>query len=251
MIPPAAGLIAVSAGAPSWWWMPADGAVRGAALDRQMLLSLVIVGGLMVVATVVLVSSGLRREAPAARPRVNLFGAGTLVCLTLIFAWLLIRAERMWAVERFNGAEPTAMQVEVVGEQFVWYFRYPGMDATFGATRPELIDAAAGNPLGLDATDRHSADDRVTSELVLPVNREVDLRLRSLDVIHGFFVPGMRLKQNAVPGLMLHVHFTPNVIGDYPIVCSQVCGLGHYRMSARLRVVSGVDFANWLAERRR
>ena len=116
------------------------------------------------------------------------------------------------------------MQVEVVGEQFQWYFRYPGEDAAFGVTRPELVNAAEGNPLGLDARDARGKDDVVSSVLVLPVGREVDLRLRSLDVIHGFFIPGMRLKQNAVPGLVLHVHFTPSVTGTYPILCSQVCG---------------------------
>ncbi|HWZ12680.1 MAG TPA: hypothetical protein VNX22_06015, partial [Acidobacteriaceae bacterium] len=130
-----------------------------------------------------------------------------------------------------------------------WYFRYPGPDATFGTTRPELVDAAAGNPLGLDRRDSRAADDRVTSELVLPVNREVDVRLRALDVIHGFFIPGMRVKQNALPGSTLHVHFTPDVIGVYPIVCSQVCGLGHYRMQAQLRVVSEADFEHWLTGR--
>jgi len=230
--------------------MPENGAAHGAAFDHEMVLSLAIVGALMIIAKAILVASALSpaRER-AAESRVNFFGLGTLIFLTVVFAWLLIRAERMWAQQRFTGADPTAMQVEVVGEQFVWYFRYPGPDATFGPTRPELVDAAAGNPLGLDRTDSHAADDRVTSELVLPVDREVDVRLRSLDVIHGFFIPGMRVKQNALPGSTLHVHFTPDVIGVYPIVCSQVCGLGHYRMQAQLRVISEADFEHWLTGR--
>jgi cytochrome c oxidase subunit 2 len=61
----------------------------------------------------------------------------------------------------------------------------------------------------------------------------------------------MRLKQNTVPGLVLHVHFTPMSVGTYPILCSQVCGLGHQRMQARLLVVSPADFSAWMAGRER
>jgi cytochrome c oxidase subunit II len=110
------------------------------------------------------------------------------------------------------------------------------------------VRAAAGNPLGLDSADLHGADDIVSSELVLPAGREVDLRLRSHDVIHGLFIPGMRLKQNAVPGMVLHVHFTAVTPGEYDILCSQVCGLGHTRMQATLRVVSPAAFRDWLAD---
>jgi cytochrome c oxidase subunit II len=140
------------------------------------------------------------------------------------------------------------MQVEVVGVQFQWYFRYPGEDATFGATKPQLVNAGAGNPLGIDPKDSQGSDDIVSSELVLPAGREVDLRLRAHDVIHGFFIPGMRLKQNAVPGLTLHVHFTPTTPGEYPILCSQVCGLGHGHMEAKLRVLRETEFNAWLSE---
>jgi cytochrome c oxidase subunit 2 len=68
-------------------------------------------------------------------------------------------------------------------------------------------------------------------------------------VIHGLFIPGMRLKQNAVPGMVLHVHFTPITAGEYDIVCSQVCGLGHARMQARLRVISPGEYRDWMAGR--
>lgn len=172
-----------------------------------------------------------------------------LAALCAMYAWMAITAQRLWAANRFEGASPAAMQVEVVGQQFQWYFRYPGEDAAFGITRPSLVNAAAGNPLGLDPQDERGADDLVSSMLELPVGREVDLRLRSLDVIHGFFVPSMRLKQNAVPGLILHVHFTPIAIGTYPILCSQICGLGHQRMQAELRVVSDENYRQWLQSR--
>jgi cytochrome c oxidase subunit 2 len=169
----------------------------------------------------------------------------------MLYAWMALTAQRLWAASRFAGPSLTAMQVEVVGEQFQWYFRYPGPDAIFGVTRPELVNAAAGNPLGIDPRDERGADDVVSSTLVLPAGHEVDLQLRSLDVIHGLFIPGMRIKENAVPGLLLHVHFTPMLTGTYPILCSQLCGLGHQRMQARLIVVSPADFSAWMAVRER
>jgi cytochrome c oxidase subunit 2 len=168
-----------------------------------------------------------------------------------MYVWMAVAAQQLWAANRFEGPSPTAMQVEVVGAQFQWYFRYPGDDATFGATKPQLVNAGAGNPLGIDPSDSGGNDDIVSSELVLPASREIDIRLRAHDVIHGFFIPGMRLKQNALPGQTLHIHFTPIAPGEYSVLCTQVCGLGHGHMQARLKVVSAAEFDLWLADRER
>jgi cytochrome c oxidase subunit 2 len=159
---------------------------------------------------------------------------------------MAVRSQQLWAAQRYTGADPASMQVEVTGMQFAWYFRYPGPDATFGNTKLSLASAGQGNPLGLDPTDPHSADDLVTGQLVLPAGREVDLTLRAQDVIHGFSVPEMRLKQNALPGATAHIHFTPTTPGEYAILCTQVCGMGHYRMNAILRVLPSAEFDAWL-----
>jgi cytochrome c oxidase subunit II len=229
-------------------WMPADGALHGPVVDRLMFWNLVALCVAALAAHVWLVIAILRRRSAVSG--VSAWVRWALVCaFCVMYAWMALTAQRLWAANRFAGPSLTAMQVEVVGEQFQWYFRYPGADAVFGVVRPELVNAAAGNPLGIDPHDPHGADDVVSSTLVLPAGREVDLQLRSLDVIHGFFVPGMRLKENTVPGLVLHVHFTPVVTGTYPILCSQVCGLGHERMQARLLVVSPAEFEAWMAGR--
>ena len=231
-------------------WMPPNGALHGFAVDRLMRLNLAALAVLFVLAHLLLVVALLRRK-PRKLPRMWLAETAPLIGICALYVWMAVTAQRLWARERFEGPAPEALQVEVVGVQFQWYFRYPGNDATFGATRPELVDAPGGNPLGLDSKDAHAADDVVASELVLPAGREIDIRLRAQDVIHGFFIPGMRLKQNAVPGMVLHVHFTPVTPGEYPILCSQVCGLGHGHMEARLRVVSQSDFDSWIADRER
>lgn len=231
-------------------WMPADGSLHGPIVDRLMLWNLFALCVVAVVAHLWLAVAMLRRRGGDRRFSV-VIGWSLVVVFCVMYTWMALTAQRLWAANRFSGPSASAMQVEVVGAQFQWYFRYPGADGALGVTRPQLVNAAAGNPLGLDPQDARGADDVVSSTLVLPAGREVDLQLRSLDVIHGFFIPGMRLKENTVPGLVLHIHFTPVVAGTYPILCSQVCGLGHQRMQARLLVVSPSDFAAWMAARER
>lgn len=135
--------------------------------------------------------------------------------------------------------------------QFQWYFRYPGPDGKFGATKPELIDPSSGGEgaVGLDPADPASKDDLVTGTMYVPVGREVEVILRAHDVIHSFFVPAMRFKQDAVPGLAIQMHFTPIATGDYEIACAELCGLGHYKMHGMLKVVSQQEFDTWLAAR--
>jgi len=229
-----------------FWHLPIDASLHGPALDHHLLLNLWIALALLAIAHLILLTGlTLRRNKT---PRSNLLlETLPLAALTLLFAGLALRAQHLWAAQRYTGADPAAMQVEVTGMQFAWYFRYPGPDAAFGRTKLALASAAEANPLGLDPTDRYAQDDFVTTQLVLPANREVDLTLHAQDVIHGFSVPAMRLKQNAVPGETIHIHFTPTTPGEYAILCTPVCGLGHYRMTATLRILPPDQFTTWLS----
>jgi cytochrome c oxidase subunit 2 len=227
------------------WFLPTDASAHGPALDHHLLLNLWIALTLLTLAHFILLAGLLARRRNEATNLIHIEYL-PLAILAVIFAFLTIKAERLWAATRYTGASLTALQVEVTGVQFAWYFRYPGPDATFGVTHPQLVAPGEGNPLGLDPADPHSADDIVTSELVIPANREVDLRLNAQDVIHGFSIPELRLKQNAVPGQPMHVHFTATTPGTYAILCTQLCGLGHYRMNATLRIVTPDKFAAWL-----
>ena len=232
-----------------FWHLPVDASRHGPTLDQHLLLNLWILLGLLTLMHVLLIIGLLaRRRAPRARHQLTLEYL-PLLGLTLLFGWLGLRAQRLWAEQRYTGADPAAMQVEVTGMQFLWYFRYPGHDRAFGRTALTYVDPAGANPVGIDPHDAYGKDDLVTSELVLPAGREVDLTLRAQDVIHGFAVPEMRLKQNAVPGTESHVHFTPEIPGTYAILCTQVCGQGHFRMHAVLRVLPEPEFERWLAGR--
>lgn len=141
------------------------------------------------------------------------------------------------------GAQP--VEVRVIAEQFAWNIHYPGLDGVFGRTDPALVSAA--NPIGIDRTDTSAADDvGMLNVLVLPVDRTVVVRLTSRDVIHSFTLNEMRVKQDATPGMFARTWFTPTVLGNWEIACSQLCGLGHYRMRGEYRVVDEATFLSFL-----
>jgi len=167
--------------------------------------------------------------------------ATAVVLIPLVFYGLSI-----WT--RVQAAPPEdAIVVEAVGAQFQWDFHYPGADGAMGEFRPELYSLE--NPLGIDPDDPNSADDfSLTNQLVLPVNRPVNILLRSKDVQHAFFLPNFRVKQDLVPGMRTSVTFTPTKIGEYEVACAELCGLGHYRMRAFLSIRSEEDYRAWLSE---
>jgi len=229
------------------WSLPPNASAHGVALDQHLFLNLWIALALLALAHVILFAGLALRRRPEPRNQA-LVEYLPLAAFTLLFAFLALRAERLWAATRYVGPDLSALQIEATGVQFAWYFRYPGRDMAFGRTRPDLVAAGLGNPLGIDPADPRGADDFVSSTLILPANRQVDLHLHAQDVIHGFSIPAMRVKQNAVPGADIHIHFTPTVPGTYAILCTQLCGLGHFRMTANLRVLAPADYAAWLAQ---
>jgi len=144
--------------------------------------------------------------------------------------------------------EKDALVVEVVAEQFGWNVRYAGPDGKFGRRLPELVHF--NNPIGLDRTDPDAADDVVVgNELHLPLGRKALIKLTSKDVIHDFFVPEFRIKQDAMPGMMIPVWVEPTKAGRYEIACAQLCGFGHALMRGDVYVDTPEDFEKWLKSR--
>jgi len=239
------------------WWFPAGMSAASAAIDHQFTFTFITMGIVFVLAQCGLGLFVWKYRDQGAASKVE-YSHGNLKLEVLwtgltaiLFIGLNLMGSPIWAAERFEPAKPDAVPVEVTGMQFAWYFRYPGNDGKYGKTSPTLIDPSAGNEaaIGLDTDDPASKDDVVAGTMYLPVNREVDLTLRADDVIHSFFVPSMRFKQDAVPGLAIHMHFTPIETGDYEIACAELCGLGHYKMHGMLKVVSQADFDKWIADR--
>ncbi|HKA37149.1 MAG TPA: cytochrome c oxidase subunit II [Thermoanaerobaculia bacterium] len=138
---------------------------------------------------------------------------------------LALLSRRSWA-EIKQQMPGDAMQVEVLAEQFAWNIRYTGPDGKL-----------------------NTADDIVTlNQLHFPVGRPVVVTLRSKDVIHSFFMPEFRVKQDAVPGMTTHIWFDGMRTGHWEIACAELCGLGHYRMKGFVTVETPQEFEKWLAE---
>jgi cytochrome c oxidase subunit 2 len=234
------------------WWFPPAITSLGHEIDTQFTRTFLITGIVFVAAQIGLAIAVLRFR-DRGQKATHFEGNNTMEILwtaatVILFVGLGLYARSAWAEVHFQGAAPGALPIEVVAQQFAWNFRYPGPDGKFGRTKPELVSASTGNPVGLDSTDPASKDDIVSPVIAVPAGREVELIIRSQDVTHSFYVRELRLKQDAVPGMEIHMHFTANVPGRYEIACAELCGLGHYQMHSYFTVMSEPDFQKWLQE---
>ena len=174
---------------------------------------------------------------------------GLMLLTGVVFVTLAAMGQKVWAQLHLKEAPPDALQIEVTAQQFAWNIRYPGADGKFGRTVPKLINDQS-NPVGVDPTDPASKDDVVSlNRMAIPVNRPIQLILRSKDVTHSFFVPVLRLKQDTVPGMAIPIHFKAMKTGEYEIACAELCGMEHFKMRGYLMVMSDEDFNAWLKDR--
>lgn len=232
---------------------PAPISSNASDIDRQYRLTLWVVGILFVAAQLALAFAALRFRDRGQRARflpgnvaIEIAGAAAAI---IIFLGLGFLGRKAWAAVRYAGPPTGSIQIEVTEMQFQFLFRYPGADGQFGRIDPALISAATGNPLGIDQNSPAGRDDIVASgTLAVPIGRPIELLLRSQDVIHSFFVRELRLQQDAVPGMIIPIHFTPDKIGKYDIVCTQLCGLGHSKMHAVMQVMTDADYENFLKQ---
>jgi cytochrome c oxidase subunit 2 len=181
---------------------------------------------------------GLRPTLPVLAIALVIVGDAALLATSALPVWFSRSAP--------PPAMPEPIEVRVFAEQFAWNIQYPGPDRTFGRTSPALISAS--NPLGIDRADPAARDDvGLINSLMLPVGHPVIVQLTARDVIHSFTLNEMRVKQDAVPGLVVRTWFTPTVTGKWEIACSQLCGLGHYRMRGDYSVMAEDEWNRWLA----
>jgi cytochrome c oxidase subunit 2 len=156
----------------------------------------------------------------------------------------------LWAkVVVSTPSEAESTVVRVVAQQFQWNCHYAGPDGKFGRVAVDLMDDQT-NPVGLDREDPAAKDDVWTiNQLHLPVDKPALIYLSTKDVIHSFFLPEMRVKQDAIPGMRIPVSWTPTVTGEYEIACAQLCGLGHYRMRGYMTIHTPEAYQAWMDEK--
>lgn len=237
------------------WRAPELASRHGAGVDAMMVYLLVCTGALFLIGHLVLgymIFSNGRNDRVSLRlatPKTEKMFSVALGFLMALIAegGVVVIGMPVWD-EYYRAEIPEdAVTVEVLAQQFVWNFRYPGPDRVFGRTDPTLYDDVT-NPMGVDPTDPASADDIVMiNNMYLPVDETVHLVLRSRDVIHSLFLPHFRVKQDAVPGMSIDVQFMPTRTGDFEIPCTELCGMAHYRMQGFLHVLPRDEFDGWLA----
>jgi cytochrome c oxidase subunit 2 len=151
-----------------------------------------------------------------------------------------------------------AINIEITGEQFRWNVRYAGANNKFGDRNYKLTSPT--NSLGINFKDPKSWDDKLGGEIVMPINKPIRFTVRSKDVLHGFYMPDFRAQIHAVPGMPTTFQLVPrltteqmrektgNAAFNYTLLCSQICGQGHYNMQYTVRVVSEKEYAEWIAK---
>jgi cytochrome c oxidase subunit II len=248
----------------SWAWRDAV-TEHGKELDTMFMITLVITTVVLVITHIVLLGFTYIYRAKAKRQAYyyphndaieRLWTIVPAIVLTILVLFGFFTWRSITNVP--EELQKSAIQVEVLGEQFAWSVRYAGVDGQIGKRNYKLTSAT--NPYGIDFNDKFSWDDLQTQDIVLPVNKSVRFHIISKDIIHSFYIPDFRVQINAVPGMTNYFQFTPTVTTaemrdrmndpkyDYIMLCNKICGQGHWNMGKKVIVVTEAEYKEWLAK---
>ena len=232
-----------------WWWT--DIASNWGAMDDTINLTFWIGGGVFILVCLFMVYCTFKFSYKEGRnveykPEDNKLEKILTVATTLGVAALLAPGLIVW--NEFINTPKNALNIEVMAWQWGWQYRLPGEDGKLGTVQVAKISDE--NPFGINLDDPNGKDDVLiqSDELHLKTNRPVQILLRSVDVLHNFYVPQFRAKMDAIPGIISYYWFEPNKLGEYEVLCAEYCGLGHYGMRAKVVVENEQNYENWLEE---
>jgi len=232
-----------------WWWTPI--ASNWGYVDDTILITFWITGFVFVAVGLFMAYCVFRyrhqkgRQA-AYEPENKKLEWWLTIGTTVGVAGMLTPGLFVW--HQFVTVPEEATVMEAVGQQWQWTFRLPGEDGVLGTSDARIISYE--NPFGLDPDDPNGQDDVLveTSEVHLPLDRPVKVLLRSIDVLHDFYVPQFRAKMDMVPGMITYFWLTPTRTGTFDIMCFELCGVGHYAMRGNVVVEEESAYQAWLQE---
>jgi cytochrome c oxidase subunit 2 len=234
-----------------WWWTPI--ASNWQYIDNTIIITFWITGAAFVAIVAFIAYCVLRfrhREGqraayePENRKLEWWLTIGTAIGVIAMLAPGLV----VW--NEFVTVPSGAAEIEVMGQQWSWNYRLPGKDGKLGTTDARNI--GPDNPLGLNPDDPNGQDDVVIEggDLHLQVGRPVKVLLRSIDVVHDFYVPEFRAKMDMIPGSVTYFWLTPTRTGTFEVLCAELCGVAHAQMRSTVIVDETSQYRAWLEKQR-
>jgi cytochrome c oxidase subunit 2 len=232
-----------------WWWTPI--ASNWGYIDDTIVITFWVTGLVFVGLIVFMAYCALRyryREGRRAeyRPENKKLEVWLTVLTAVGVAVMLTPGLFVW--NQFVTVPEDAAEVEVMGQQWQWSFRFPGKDGVLGTSNPRKFTFE--NPFGLNEDDPNAKDDVLVEvgDLHLPIGKPIKMLLRSKDVLHDFYVPEFRAKMDLVPGQVTYFWLIPTRAGTFDILCFELCGVGHHTMRAKVVVEEEGAFRAWLEQ---
>lgn len=232
-----------------WWWTPI--ASNWQYIDNTLLITFWISGVVFAAVLLFMAYCVLRfRHQPGRRaayePESKRLEWWLTVGTAVGVAAMLAPGLAVW--KQFVTVPSEATAFEVMAQQWQWSYRLPGRDGRLGTADARQI--TSDNPLGLNPDDPSGQDDVIVEggELHLPIGKPVKVLLRSIDVLHNFYVPEFRAKMDMIPGVVTYYWFTPTRVGTFEVLCFELCGLGHPDMRGMVVVEPEGDYQAWLQQ---
>lgn len=234
-----------------WWWTPI--ASNWGYIDNTITLTFWITGAVFVAVILFMAYCVYRfhhvegREA-AYEPENKKLELWLTVATGLGVAAMLAPGLFVWG--QYVTVPKDATEIEIVGQQWQWSYRLPGKDNKLGTSYTSLI--SSDNPLGVNPNDPAGKDDVIVEggEVHLPVGKPVKVLMRSIDVLHNFYVAEIRSKMDMIPGTVTYFWFTPSRTGTFDVLCAELCGVGHHAMRGKVMVDSQTDYQAWLEQQK-
>lgn len=232
-----------------WWWTPI--ASNWDYIDHTLVITFWITG--VVFSAVVLFMAYCvwrfrHREGVQAHYEPESKKLETWLTVVTAVGVAAMLAPGLYVWSQFISVPKDAADVEVIAQQWQWSYRLPGADGKLGTSDARLVTAE--NPLGVNPKDPNGQDDVIVeaADLHLPMGKPVKILLRSIDVLHDFYVPEFRAKMDMIPGSVTHFWFTPTRTGTFEVLCAELCGTGHAFMRGIVMIDSAEDYQTWLQE---